>query len=100
MQVIGERELPAEYQIAPDGYVNLPYVHRVHVEGLEPQEISDLIRQRLIDAKILSDPSVLIRVREYSSKHILILGQVARVGRWFARFPWRAASMRSASETT
>jgi protein involved in polysaccharide export with SLBB domain len=80
MQIIGERDLPQEYQIAPDGYVNLPYVHRVHVEGLEPQEISDLIRKRLIEAKILTDPSVLIRLREYSSKHILILGQVARVG--------------------
>ena len=80
MQIIGETGLPQEYQIAADGYVNLPYVHRVHVEGLEPQEISDLIRKRLIEAKILTDPSVLIRVREYSSKHILILGQVARVG--------------------
>jgi protein involved in polysaccharide export with SLBB domain len=80
MQIIGERDLPGEYQIASDGFVNLPYVHRLHVEGLEPQEISDLIRQRLIDAKILSDPSVIIRVREYSSKHITILGQVSRVG--------------------
>jgi protein involved in polysaccharide export with SLBB domain len=80
MQVIGERDLPTEYEIAPDGFVNLPYVHRVHVEGLEPQEISDLIRKRLIEDKILSDPSVLIRVREYSSKHILILGSIARVG--------------------
>ncbi|HEX4336754.1 MAG TPA: polysaccharide biosynthesis/export family protein [Polyangiaceae bacterium] len=80
MQIIGERDLPTEYQIAPDGFVNLPYVHRVHVEGLEPQEISDLIRKRMIEEKILSDPSVLIRVREYSSKHILILGQIARVG--------------------
>jgi len=79
MHIIGEN-LPQEYQIAPDGYVNLPYVHRVHVAGLEPQEISDLIRKRLIEEKILTDPSVLIRVREYSSKHILILGQVARVG--------------------
>jgi protein involved in polysaccharide export with SLBB domain len=80
MQIIGERDLPQEYQIAPDGYVNLPYVHRIQVAGLEPQEISDLIRKRLIEEKILSDPSVIVRVREYSSKHILILGQVARVG--------------------
>jgi len=52
------------------------------VEGLEPQEISDLIRDKLIEAKYLTDPSVIVRVREYQSKHILMLGQVARVGRY------------------
>jgi polysaccharide export outer membrane protein len=80
VQIIGERDLPTEYQIGPDGFVNLPYIHRIHVEGLEPQEISDLIRDKMIEAKILTDPSVIVRVREYSSKHILMLGQVARVG--------------------
>jgi protein involved in polysaccharide export with SLBB domain len=79
VQIIGEN-LPTEYQISPDGYVNLPYIHRLHVEGLEPQQISDLIRDKLIEIKYLTDPSVLIRVREYNSKHILIIGQVARVG--------------------
>lgn len=80
LQIIGEGNLPTEYQIGPDGYVNLPYIHRIHVEGLEPQEISDLIRDKLIESKILSDPSVIVRVREYASKNILMLGQVAKVG--------------------
>lgn len=79
MQIIGE-SWPTDYQIAPDGYVNLPYIHRLHVEGLEPQELSELVRQKLIELKYLTDPSVLIRVKEYNSKHILIIGQVARVG--------------------
>lgn len=82
MQIVGEAGLPSEYQISPDGNVNLPYVHLVHVEGLEPQEISELIRKRFIDAKILSDPSVIVRVREYNSKHVIMLGQVARPGRF------------------
>lgn len=80
LQIIGERDLPTEYQIDPDGYVNMPYIHRVHVEGLEPQEIADLIARKMTEAKILTDPSIIVRVREYSSKHILMLGQVARVG--------------------
>jgi protein involved in polysaccharide export with SLBB domain len=81
MQIVGEKDLPVEYQIASDGYVNLPYIHRVHVEGLEPQEISDLVTKRLIEAKVRSDPSVIIRVREYSSKHVMMLGQISHVGR-------------------
>lgn len=81
MQIVGEKDLPAEYQVASDGYVNLPYLHRVHVEGLEPQEISDLVTKRLIEAKVLTDPSVIVRVREYNSKHVMLLGQIAHVGR-------------------
>jgi len=79
VQIIGEN-LPTEYQIGPDGYVNLPYIHRVKVEGLDPQQISDLIRDKMVEAKILIDPSVLVRVRSYTSRNILILGQVGHIG--------------------
>jgi len=48
-------DLPTDYQIASGRLCDLPYVHRLHVEGLEPQEISDLIRKRLIEGKILID---------------------------------------------
>src|SRR6186713_3212035 len=43
MEVVGEKELPREYQIASDGTVDLPYLQTVAVAGLEPQEISRLI---------------------------------------------------------
>jgi polysaccharide export outer membrane protein len=81
MQIVGESGLPTEYQIASDGDVDLPYVHRVHVEGLEPQEIGRLVSKRLVELKVLSDPSVIVRVREYASKHVTLLGQISHVGR-------------------
>lgn len=80
LQIIGEKDLPTEFQIDSDGYANLPYIHRVHLEGLEPQQISDLVRDKLVEGKFLTDPSVIVRVREYSSKNILMLGQIAKVG--------------------
>ncbi len=79
MQIIGEN-WPSEYQVDPEGNINLPYIHTLHVEGLEPQQLSDVIRNKLIELKYLSDPSVIIRIRDYTSKHIIIVGQVARVG--------------------
>src|SRR5215207_10326569 len=45
MEVVGEKELPREYQVASDGTVDLPFVQTVHVVGLEPQEIARLIRK-------------------------------------------------------
>lgn len=80
MEIVGEENLPKQYQIASDGTVDLPYLPALPVGGLEPQEIGRLIRQTLIEKKVLSDPSVIIQVKEYNSRRIAILGQVAAPG--------------------
>jgi protein involved in polysaccharide export with SLBB domain len=80
MEIVGEKDLPREYQVASDGSVDLPYIHTVAVAGLEPQEIARLVRKLLIEKGILSDPSVVVQVKEYNSRRITILGQVAKPG--------------------
>ena len=80
MEIVGEKDLPKEYQVASDGTVDVPYIHRVKVEGLEPQEISRLVRQRLMKAQILRDPSVIVTIQEYNSKRVIVLGQVQKPG--------------------
>ena len=80
MEVVGEKELPREYQVASDGGVELPYLHTVQVAGLEPQEIARLIRKLLMEKQILSDPSIVVQVKEYNSRRVTILGQVSKPG--------------------
>lgn len=80
MEIVGENDLPKEYQIASDGTVDLPYLPALKVEGLDPQQIARLVRKELIERGILSDPSVIIQVKEYHSRRITLLGQVARPG--------------------
>jgi polysaccharide export outer membrane protein len=80
MEIVGEKDLPQEYQVASDGTVDLPYLHTVKVADLEAQEVARLIRNKLIEAKILSDPSVVVEVKEFSSRKVTILGQVAKPG--------------------
>ena len=80
LQIVGEKDLPEEYQVASDGTVDLPYVERVEVEGLEPQQVARLLRSKLIDGKILTDPSVVVSVKEYNSKRVTVLGQVQKPG--------------------
>ena len=80
MEIVGEKELPREYQVASDGSVDLPYLHTVPVAGLEPQEIARLVRKLLMDKGILSDPSVVVQVKEYNSRRITIMGQVTKPG--------------------
>jgi len=80
MTIVGEDKLPREFRVAPDGTVDLPYIHRIQVAGLEPQEIADLVRTKLVEGEILKDPSVAIDVKEYNSKRVVVLGQVQKPG--------------------
>src|SRR4051812_44437471 len=47
LEVVGEKDLPKEYQVASDGTVDFPYIHRLEVRGLEPQEIARTVREQL-----------------------------------------------------
>lgn len=80
VEIVGEKELPKEYQVAADGTVELPYVQTLKVGGLAAPEVARLIRQRLIDKKILVDPSVIVQVKEFHSRRITLLGQVSSPG--------------------
>jgi len=76
MQIVGEKDLPEEYQVSSDGTVDVPYVHRIQAAGLEPQELAKQIREKLVSEKILRDPSVIVTIKEYRSKKLTVLGQV------------------------
>lgn len=78
--IVGEEKLPREFRVAPDGTVDLPYIHRVEVAGLEPQELAELVRKKLVEGDILRDPSVAVDVKEYNSKRVVVLGQVQKPG--------------------
>ncbi len=80
MEIVGEKDLPREYQVASDGTVDLPYLHSLKVADLEAQEVARLIRDKLIEAKVLADPSVVVQVRVFASRQVTLLGQVAKPG--------------------
>jgi polysaccharide biosynthesis/export protein VpsN len=80
LEIAGEKDLPREYQVASDGTVDFPYLHTIHVADLEAQEVARLVRERLIEAKVLLDPSVVVQFREFASRHVTLLGQVAKPG--------------------
>ena len=80
LHIVGEDKLPTSYTVSPDGSVDFPFIHRVQVAGLEPQDVVDLVRKKLTAGKFLSDPSVMISVKEYRSKVVNVLGQVKKPG--------------------
>lgn len=80
VHVVGEKDLPTEYRVQPDGTIDFPYIKRFAVAGLEPQEIVVRLKQALVDAQILTDPQVSLQVKQYNSKRITIIGQVSKPG--------------------
>ncbi|MEZ4371667.1 MAG: polysaccharide biosynthesis/export family protein [Polyangiaceae bacterium] len=80
MQIVGEKDLPEEYQIASDGTVALPYLERLKVGGLEPQEVAKLVTKELKERKILQKPVVIVRVEAYNSRKVTVLGEVQKPG--------------------
>lgn len=80
MRIVREDNLPTTFTVAPDGTVDLPYIKRIRVAGLEPQKVAEVVRQQLIDQDYLTDPIVTLNVKEYNSKRVEVLGEVARPG--------------------
>ncbi len=80
LHIVGEDKLPTEYTVAPDGTVDVPYIHRVKVLGLEPQQVTDLVRHQLMAAQVLTDPSVTVEIKAYNSKRVVVTGEVKTAG--------------------
>ncbi len=80
ISVVGEKDLPNEFRVQSDGTIDFPYIERIRVAGLEPQGIVDLIRKKLAEDKILTDPQVSLFVKAYESKKVRLVGQVQKPG--------------------
>jgi polysaccharide export outer membrane protein len=84
VSVLGEKDLPHEYRVQPDGTIDFPYLDRLTVAGLEPQQIEDLIKKELGEKKILVEPQVTLVVKQYNSKKVSVVGAVQKPG----SLPW------------
>jgi polysaccharide export outer membrane protein len=78
--VMGEHDFPGEYHVQADGTVTFPFLDRVKVDGLEPQQVEELLKKELEDKKILTRPQVFVAVKQYNSKHITLIGALAKPG--------------------
>ena len=76
--IAGGKEIPSDYKVAPDGTVNLPFIGRVTIANLEPNEVEDLVKKKLIEGDFYTNPEVSVYVKAYLSKRVSIAGQVKK----------------------
>ena len=79
VRVYGEPSLTGIHRMADDGSIDFPLVGRVDAKGKTPQQIGDLLADRLREGYLVS-PSVSVYVKEYNSRKIFVLGQVKTPG--------------------
>ncbi len=78
IRIVGAKDLPKDYKVAPDGTVNLPFIGATVIVDMEPNEIEQLVKRKLVEGEFYSDPQVSVVVRAYLSKRVNITGQVKK----------------------
>ncbi|MFQ5916112.1 MAG: polysaccharide biosynthesis/export family protein, partial [Nitrospinota bacterium] len=86
VSVFREPELSGEYVVAGDGTVNFPLLGRVPVEGKTVAEIEKHI-EAFLAKDYLVNPSLSVRVAEYRSQQVQLLGAVMKPGSYALRGP-------------
>ena len=79
VRVFSEPDLSSTYRVDADGTIDYPLIGQLHVEGLEPHDVANLISTKLAE-KFLKHPQVSVLVKDQPSKKIVIIGQVAKPG--------------------
>ena len=73
-----ETEISSQVVVRPDGFISLPLLNDVQVEGLTTKELQELITQKL--KSFLTEPQVTVIVRQIRSRKVYLIGQVNRPG--------------------
>ncbi len=82
--VFNEPSLSGEFRVGEDGNINYPYLRAVMVAGMQPSEVSDLLRNGLAEQtaqnpsghSVLANPNVRVEIKEANSRRISVSGQV------------------------
>lgn len=80
VRVYNEADLSAQYRVENDGTIDFPLIGQISVTGLNPTAIAALIRDRLLEGHFLVSPHVSVRVQEYNSRRVSVIGAVRTPG--------------------
>lgn len=78
ISVIGEPELTTEQTVDPKGYVNIPLMGVLYVQGLTRQKLVDQISLGL--SKYLVEPKIQVSLTQFRRPKVYVLGMVYRPG--------------------
>jgi polysaccharide export outer membrane protein len=80
VDVLDTPEMEQQVRVTDGGSAPLAYVGNVQVSGKTPAAAADAIRLLLISKNVMKHPQVTVRVQEYSTQDVSVLGQVRTPG--------------------
>jgi polysaccharide export outer membrane protein len=80
VDVLDTPEMEQQVRVTDDGSAPLAFVGNVQVSGKTPAAAADAIRLLLISKNVMKHPQVSVRVQEYSTQDVSVLGQVHTPG--------------------
>jgi polysaccharide biosynthesis/export protein len=87
VDVMETPEMEQQVRVTDGGAVSLAYIGSVEVGGLTPTDAAATIQKALIDKKVMRQPQVTVRVQEYATQDVSILGQVRTPGTYAITTP-------------
>lgn len=87
VRVFKEADLSTSARVQADNSILLPVIGRVIVGGFSEQDAVARIQKALIDGGVVQDPAVTLRVVEYASKRVAVLGYVMQSGTYYLDRP-------------
>jgi polysaccharide export outer membrane protein len=84
--VYGEPDLSRLVTIQHGGEISFPLIDEVQVDGLTLQEIQQILEE-LLGKDFLVDPQVSVKVKEYQSQWVTLVGEAARPGKYYLNGP-------------
>lgn len=80
IDVLDTPEMEQQVRVTDEGNAPLAYVGNVPVAGKTPAAAADSIRLLLISKNVMKHPQVTVRVQEYATQDVSVLGQVRTPG--------------------
>lgn len=80
IDVLDTPEMEQQVRVTDDGKAPLAYIGNVQVGGKTPAAAADTIRLLLISKNVMKHPQVTVRVQEYATQDVSVLGQVRTPG--------------------
>lgn len=80
VDVLDTPEMEQQVRVTDEGNAPLAYVGNVQVGGMTPGAAAEAIQLLLISKNVMKHPQVTVRVQEYSTQDVSVLGQVHTPG--------------------
>lgn len=78
VNVFPAQEFSKEVTVQPDGSIEIPMLGAMRVQGMKTSELEKLLTSKF--ARYVSNPSITLNIRKFSSSRVAIIGQARSTG--------------------